>query len=367
MKLLSISVITYNRVGFLVNIINSIVNQVRNGGFQDKIELVISDNCSSDSTEEFMLNSISTNNDINIVYNRNEVNLGAVRNLTKALECSTSRYWMFFGDDDLLAPNGLKNIIEILEKNLDQPTFLFNSVQEKIFKDGDILKLTISEVAQKHFYYFGNAGVFAIKTDLAKMALSIKYDSIISTCWPQTEIGFRVMVMSGELKSTYCVGIESSDSPNHSANSIYNSWYLYETPYFALIRLAINLTDVLGKNFINTALKGIPLAKGTSLIKSIFLYSTFSDSADENRKAIDLIKSSLHYLEGEQKFKAHICKGVLILPQNVKKLIIKTILLILNPRTFKKNYEKLEAKFLKKVSKKNEVSNYTNMQSIYGE
>lgn len=84
----------YNGGNFLSQAIESILSQ----DFQD-IELIISDNCSTDNTEEICLRYQKM--DERIKYHRLEINLGALKNFLNVLGLSSAPYFMWTSHDDL--------------------------------------------------------------------------------------------------------------------------------------------------------------------------------------------------------------------------------------------------------------------------
>ena len=100
---------------------------------------------------------------------------------------------MFYGDDDKLPDGSLIKLVNCFKANLDLPAFMFRqsiNVNSAFKELNNIDMLSITDTAENYFYYIGNAGVFAANTALVKKALSIQSESLLSTCWPQTELFF---------------------------------------------------------------------------------------------------------------------------------------------------------------------------------
>lgn len=360
--LVTVSIITYNRSKFLSRMIQSAINEIKLSQLEKDVNIVINDNNSSDDTEYLVRTFISDNHEINIAYYKNKINIGAIKNVTKALSNSTGKYWMLFGDDDEVAENGLINIVNILQKYPDKPAFLFNNLQGDYIKQGEIKSIKLDDAVQKYFYLFGNFGIFAINTNLAKESLNNYHDLIISTCWPQTEIGYRVMISSGNTEPLVTAGIISSNSPNHAENSSYNSWYIFETVYYALIRVGLNIDYTYKNGFTSLALKGIPLSKGYKLFKYLFLYSTFADTNSEIKKAQKLASNAYSTLKGFQKLRTLLSLAILYLPKIVKNGVLIFLLILMRPLSFKKRFRYFSNSYKKYVLKKD----YSNHTSMYG-
>lgn len=100
----------YNGEKYLEKVIASLLSQT----FSD-FELIISDNASTDRTEEicraFLLK------DSRIKYFRNKENLGAGYNYNKVFRMSSGQYFKWAADDDIHAPIFLEKCVEILDKD----------------------------------------------------------------------------------------------------------------------------------------------------------------------------------------------------------------------------------------------------------
>ena len=96
--LISILVPTYNRVEYLKECLDSIVEQK---WFDlNELELIVSDNSEWDETRNFMEKYMKENKDWNVVYNKNKKNLWMVWNRNKLLELKKWEYYIFLSDDD---------------------------------------------------------------------------------------------------------------------------------------------------------------------------------------------------------------------------------------------------------------------------
>ncbi|MBK1986812.1 glycosyltransferase family 2 protein [Sphaerospermopsis aphanizomenoides BCCUSP55] len=107
---LSIGMPVYNGEKFLQESLDSLLNQT----FGD-FELIISDNASTDNTEEICRNYAAQ--DQRIRYYRNASNIGCARNFHRVLELSKSEYFKWAAYDDLHAPDFLSKCIQLLEEN----------------------------------------------------------------------------------------------------------------------------------------------------------------------------------------------------------------------------------------------------------
>ncbi len=108
--LLSVGLFVYNGERFLEETLRSILNQT----FTD-FELIISDNASTDRTDEIA--KAYAKGDGRIRYYRSEKNMGAGWNSRRVYELATGKYFKQAAADDLLEPDFLRRCVEILESD----------------------------------------------------------------------------------------------------------------------------------------------------------------------------------------------------------------------------------------------------------
>jgi len=104
----SIGLPVYNGERFLTETLDSLLAQTF-----ENFELVISDNASTDRTQEICEDYAAK--DRRIRYYRNDQNLGAVRNYNRVFELSTGKYFKWAAHDDLCAPVLIKRCVEVLD------------------------------------------------------------------------------------------------------------------------------------------------------------------------------------------------------------------------------------------------------------
>lgn len=96
-SLVSVAIPTYNRAGDLERAVASVLAQTHH-----ELELVISDNASSDATPEVCARLAAADERVLVV--RQAVNRGPVANFNSVLEQLRGRHVMLLADDDALAP-----------------------------------------------------------------------------------------------------------------------------------------------------------------------------------------------------------------------------------------------------------------------
>jgi len=91
--LVSILIPTFNRSHWLQNAVRSALHQS-----YDDLEVIVSDNASSDNTYEVMRDIVA--GDRRVRYARNASNEGPIRNWRRCLELAHGRFCVILSDDD---------------------------------------------------------------------------------------------------------------------------------------------------------------------------------------------------------------------------------------------------------------------------
>jgi abequosyltransferase len=110
--LLTIAIPTYNRSSYLTQLLNALVPQLTD---ELRVELIISDNASPDNTPEVVGRFYARFP--NLVYLRNETNIGPDANFLQCFERAKGKYVWIFGDDDVLEPHGLETVLSHLHSD----------------------------------------------------------------------------------------------------------------------------------------------------------------------------------------------------------------------------------------------------------
>jgi abequosyltransferase len=111
---LSICVPTYNRAGFLIELLESLV-QGTSAAERARVEVCVSDNASTDGTEP-RVREFASRQGLQLVYHRNPENLGADRNFLKAVTIATGEYCWLMGSDDMLPPGLIGEVLARLDQ-----------------------------------------------------------------------------------------------------------------------------------------------------------------------------------------------------------------------------------------------------------
>jgi glycosyltransferase involved in cell wall biosynthesis len=108
----SVGLPVYNGADRVGAAIESVLSQTLND-----IELVISDNASTDETQEIC--EKYADSDPRIRYHRNDTNLGAAANFNRVFELSRAPYFKWLGHDDVLMPTALEKALSVIEQRPD--------------------------------------------------------------------------------------------------------------------------------------------------------------------------------------------------------------------------------------------------------
>lgn len=109
--LLTIAIPTYNRCVYLKQSLTVLAPQLTR---ESRVDLIVSDNASTDNTQEVVRDFQSCG--LHIRYLRNATNLGAEYNVLQCYQEARSKYVWIMGDDDVLEPFGLDVVLAHLRK-----------------------------------------------------------------------------------------------------------------------------------------------------------------------------------------------------------------------------------------------------------
>jgi abequosyltransferase len=111
--LLALCIPTFNRAEQLDRQLSWLAQEVE--GLESDCEIIISDNCSDDRTPDIVQKWQSKLPNISFKSNRNEKNLGWMRNFVCCLNISSSQYTWIVGDDDYIDEGTLSVVLQALK------------------------------------------------------------------------------------------------------------------------------------------------------------------------------------------------------------------------------------------------------------
>lgn len=116
--ILTIGIPTYNRAVYLDKCLDWIYEEIGN---DPNIEIVVSDNCSTDNTESIVRKYKEKYS--NLVYHKQAKNEGFSRNLKTVLELASGEYINPHGDDDFFDRGIIHELIKVINLNRDVSVF----------------------------------------------------------------------------------------------------------------------------------------------------------------------------------------------------------------------------------------------------
>lgn len=122
---LTIAIPTYNGGNTICSMLDILLPQVN-----ERIEVIISDNCSTDNTPQ-IINSY-VNKYPFIQYVRNEYNLGADSNFLQCMRMAKGKFTLLISDDDIIVEDAIEKICNFLYENPEVTLAYLDTVE---FKD----------------------------------------------------------------------------------------------------------------------------------------------------------------------------------------------------------------------------------------
>ena len=130
-KLVSIVLPVYNGEKYLAQSIESVLNQT-----YKNFELIIVNDCSTDSSEEIILKY--KKQDSRIVYIKNQVNSKLPKSLNNGFKIARGEYYTWTSDDNMYHNDAIEEMVNFLDENTDVALVFcdFNKIDENgVFKD----------------------------------------------------------------------------------------------------------------------------------------------------------------------------------------------------------------------------------------
>ena len=107
--LLTLAIPTFNRSTYLAELLETVAPQLI---AESRVELLISDNCSTDNTAAVIERFRSLG--LRLRYLRNEANLGVDANFLQCFNQAVGKYFWLIGDDDVLTSTALAHVLALL-------------------------------------------------------------------------------------------------------------------------------------------------------------------------------------------------------------------------------------------------------------
>lgn len=227
--ILSICIPTYNRCQYLKQSLEALVTDT---AFDDEVEIVISDNCSSDETERIGHEYAAKYS--NIKYFRNEENVRDT-NFCLALDRATGQYAKLMNDNHIVCPGGLHYIKEHIRAHLDDRKALF-------FSGGHLFNHPKTDTCEcvkfedfiVHLSYFVTAihCFGAWREDWAKVTDRTKYTKLLLN---QDDWSYQVMENRGSC-IIYSGKVATSMPLDKKYRSGYNWFQVHVANYYEIMQ-----------------------------------------------------------------------------------------------------------------------------------
>lgn len=151
--LLSFCIPTYNRADIIINTLTHLLSFNLN-----TIEVVVSDNCSVDNTEDRIMQL----RDERLKYYKNEKNYGGIFNIIKVMELATGEYVFLLSDEDSVNLGIIHSLLNLIKEN-NNASIILGSIcnQDGLFKmqhDNRTIKKgkeSFWEIGFSHYYMSG--------------------------------------------------------------------------------------------------------------------------------------------------------------------------------------------------------------------
>lgn len=123
-KLLTIAIPTFNRANLLDKQLTWLAQAIK--GFEADCEILVSDNCSTDNTQDVVKKWQTTLSHITFKYNRNNENIGVLKNVTYCLSSATTKYVWAIGDDDPIETRAVTYVLTKIKEHKNLSLLFLN-------------------------------------------------------------------------------------------------------------------------------------------------------------------------------------------------------------------------------------------------
>lgn len=230
--ILTIAIPTFNRAGKLEKCIELIMKEV----LGRPIEILVSDNASSDETEALMSEIVKKYPQI--MYYRNVENIGPDRNFLNCYEKARGEYVWLIGDDDMLLPDVIDSILDALYK---KPVFLHLNTSNLV--SSEPLKFVNSRMEDEGIVEYADKNEFFLKMGIHVTFLSalvLKTDLIreirdkekyIGTFFIQSHIALETLKYNG----IYMINTKNCLAASGNHTVAYDLYYVWGKQYRELL------------------------------------------------------------------------------------------------------------------------------------
>jgi len=343
-KILTISIPTYNRGVLVKGLFENLIAEIKQYGLQDKVEIQITNNCSTDNTEQVITSYLEENP--YIFYTKNETNIGLGPNVLKCMDIANGKYCLLLGDDDRVNPGVLPKLISFLENHPDTGILVDTALNKK-YKVERTTTLDLIPFLEKYYYFMGNAGVFVVLSSFIKENYPHRDFEGKSFSWPQTQS----MIISAFKHPESKIRLDNFNilgESEHANITLYNSFYIWKVAYFELMTdigyirqwVSEDVVKAAKKYFENNAIQNF---------YNILQCGVFVDNDEMRIKTRTHIKNNMQPFSLKEKCLLWIVVVVLWIPNSIARFFSNLFILFTKGAkglTKKNEFVKLEEKKL---------------------
>ncbi len=185
---ISVGMPVYNGEPYLDEAIRCILSQT----YED-FEVIISDNASTDRTEQICRDYASQ--DERIVYKRNKENMGAARNYNIVFQLASGPYFRWFNADDICSPSLHERCVEVMDANSDAAlcygkTGIIDSEGKLIEHYDDNLNLQQGTASERFVAFFESVGLTNVIYGLMRTSAVAKTLLMGDNSYPTADVNF---------------------------------------------------------------------------------------------------------------------------------------------------------------------------------
>ncbi len=283
--LLSISIPTFNRAPLLAHTVSSICAQASRYGLEALLEIVVSDNDSTDATHA-MLDQLAQHTRVRVRYHKNATNMGVGFNVVNALDIAQGEFCCVLGDDDFLVEGTLPRLMYALLAPTDVALVLFRA-HGAAFPYNEPTRISMQAVARDWFYHIGNLGLAIVRREHYAHALASRDRNELQRFWPQTQTYFHAMLAAGDDAPALAVPEVVVFHPLHRVLTTYTGRYLWDEGFFSLFDVALRLQPEMPAWFMPTLVSHYFIPRGDAITTAMI--DDYSTADSESDKALALL------------------------------------------------------------------------------
>lgn len=288
-KILTIAIPTYNRASILKIALQKLIPQYLE--FADEVELIITDNCSTDDTSSVINDFVNKYNLENVIFHQQTYNSGYYGNFRKCRELSNGKYFWLLSDNDHITSNTLAKILDIIRSE-NNTAFVYLHNQVKRNKCNSIEIIDFRSIKHQH----ENFSLMLISSIVVRNNKN-NDDYIFETYKNNLFLGFLFLAESlrDSQKVVVMRGFHFDSYPSKVTFNIFEAWinHIDDCIQYMIIN---NIIDEVTKNYIVTGyLKRVVYYHVYYYIVKGNLYNMKFDSISEIENRMDEIYMGNQY------------------------------------------------------------------------